>query len=539
MISLIRKSAGVFLWVRLVLRDVLNGLRDGDDLQALDERVQEIPADLDDYFMLMIKSIEPRNRKTASELFQLALNKESEFITLHRNTLLDVSFIEERRSDFVLRPSYDFSKFSYGNTGAMAFRLDSTMRKVNSCCLGLLQWSNHELRWTASLGSETTQDGIYIQSAPMISSRIPNDSSSDRATALVGETNVLTAASLSLDFIHRSFSDFLQRGDVQTLLQQYSQGEYDVRMFLRSARLAQLLALRDVEDASAFEDLDRAIGLASYISSTLSVAGYRNEPGAAVIATIMQPVIEKIAQVGEAQHAEGWYLASVLQNWNYEESTFLTLAIDFNLESYVRGHLTYEAVHTKKGRPMLDYVLRPRFPVDNFKGDMRVGHQFPNPAFLRTIIGFGADPNQKYHGVSVWALFLCLAADHFFPKLGDYDDRTCMEVAYHEAICIMLRNGAHSLLPKSWLLVTHLDLSYGRSRSVECSADDKLDDRVFNHRFPGLAARVRKDSNHHVIFAVSDILEVFRNRFGSSFDTLKSLAQEKEALDLVRVGFQP
>src|SRR6202044_1469974 len=93
--SLIRKAAGVFLWVRLVVKQLLKGLRDGDGIRALSKKVEEIPADLDDYFMRLMESIEPQNRKEASDLFQLALYDEDEFTTLHSDCLLDFSFIEE------------------------------------------------------------------------------------------------------------------------------------------------------------------------------------------------------------------------------------------------------------------------------------------------------------------------------------------------------------------------------------------------------------------------------------------------------------
>ncbi|KAF7504941.1 hypothetical protein GJ744_001588 [Endocarpon pusillum] len=45
--------------------------------------VEEIPADLNDYFMRLMESIEPQNRNEASQLLQLALYDEDEFISLH------------------------------------------------------------------------------------------------------------------------------------------------------------------------------------------------------------------------------------------------------------------------------------------------------------------------------------------------------------------------------------------------------------------------------------------------------------------------
>ena len=125
--DLIAKAAGVFLWVRMVVKQILNGLRDGDNIRALRQRVEEIPADLDDYYMRLMESIEPRNRKEASELFQIALYEERSFTSLQANSLVDFMFIEEGKPDFALAPSYNFSQFNFANRNAVMFRLESTI----------------------------------------------------------------------------------------------------------------------------------------------------------------------------------------------------------------------------------------------------------------------------------------------------------------------------------------------------------------------------------------------------------------------------
>jgi hypothetical protein len=153
------------------------------------------------------------------------------------------------------------------------------------------------------------------------------------------------------------------------------------------------------------------VGLASYILSTLTVSGYRDTPSAAAVATIMRPVIENLVQFKRIKKISVWYICCVLQSWHDEDSTFLTLAIDFGLDSYVRAHLTPQSVQSKKGRPILDYILRPRFAKKRWT--ICVGNQLPDSALLNVVLGFGADPNQRYQGVSIWALFLCFIADHF------------------------------------------------------------------------------------------------------------------------------
>ena len=77
-------------------------------MKQLHQRLAYIPADLDQYFIRMIESIEPEHRREASMLLQLALHKENYFTTVHPLRLVDISFVGERHEDFATAPSYNF-----------------------------------------------------------------------------------------------------------------------------------------------------------------------------------------------------------------------------------------------------------------------------------------------------------------------------------------------------------------------------------------------------------------------------------------------
>lgn len=516
--SLISKAAGVFLWVRLVLKQLLRGLRDGDGIGALSKKVKEISADLDEYFMRLMESIEPQNRKEASELLQLALYDEDEFVSLHSKCLLDFSFIEEGKPDFALNPFYNFSGLGITDTGAMAFRLESTMRKLNSRCIGLLECDGEadqvfqlrKFQQESDDEASTTTDFGCLRSGKV---NVPSDPAKS-----VDYSEVLTTAHLTIDFLHRSLRDFLLTPKVQILLHQYTQGPYDARMFFRNARLVQLVTLNKVE-----VDLYAAVGLASYIMSTLTVPKYRDTSSAAAVATIMRPVIENLVRFERTEMISGWYICCVLQSWHDEDSTFLTLAIDFGLDSYVRAHLTPQSVQSKKGRPILDYILRPRFPEE--RGTICVGNQLPDSALLNTVLEFGADPNQRYQGVSIWALFLCFIADQFGEEtpVGTFIE----DAAYFEALNIMIQNGADVLLPRNWLSDAAYFEAYGRNNLF----DEVPDERLWR-RFPNITPTIQGSTRNDTFYAVSDLLEHFRDRFGFSLDMLKTLVLQREAQSL-------
>ena len=275
------------------------------------------------------------------------------------------------------------------------------------------------------------------------------------------------------------------------------------------------MALNKVE-----ADLYSAVGLASYVLSTLTVSGYRDTPSAAAVATIMRPVIENLVRFERTEEISDWYICCVLQSWHNEASTFLTLAIDFGLDSYVRAHLTSQSVQSKKGRPILDYILRPRFA--NERSIICVGNQLPDSALLNAVLGFGADPNQRYQGISIWALFLCFTADHFG---GETPDGTFIEdAAYFEALKIMIQNGADVLLPRNWLSDAAYFNVFGGGGWLGESSGER-----FRRRFPTTMPAIQGSTKNDTFYAVSDLLECFRDRFGLSLDRLKTLVLQREA----------
>jgi len=504
--TITNKAAGVFLWVRLVVRELLKSLRDGDSIRALWRKLEEIPADLDDYFKCMMDSIGHHHRREASALLQIALHDEDEFVPLHPLRLIDLSFIEEERPDFALKVRYSFRDLDLADREALQFRLDSTFRRLNSRCMGLLECQYQPNDFLGLLDLEPlswwgVQDADVKTGQSFEPSICPT---------VFGGPNVLRAFNLTVGFLHRSCRDFLLAPETQSLLQQYTQGPYDARTFLRNSRLVQFVAL---EAAGVGERLATAI--ASYLLSTLSLPSCRHTPSSAVAATIMQPVIENLVR-NRTFLVEGWYIDPALASWHEEGSSFLTLAIDFELSSYVRAHLTSQRVQKKLGRPILDYILRPRFV------GVGIGNSLPNLELLRIVLDFGANPNENYGLISVWALFLCFLADMF---TRDEDGTFVKRLVYFGALEMLIHNGAAALLPRSWLS------DQGQYEQC-CLYDGWLDNGPevrFSYRWPRALPAIEGSAKHgfESWYAVGDLLEHFRPLFGPGVDKLRGLLNSR------------
>lgn len=70
--EIVETSAGVFLWVRLVVQSVLEGLMNRDHVADLQLRLRNLPTDLDELYQVMLKRVPDTYRRQTSKLLELA-----------------------------------------------------------------------------------------------------------------------------------------------------------------------------------------------------------------------------------------------------------------------------------------------------------------------------------------------------------------------------------------------------------------------------------------------------------------------------------
>lgn len=69
--DIVLKAEGVFLWVNLVIKSLLNGLQDRNTLSDLQRRVDLSSSRLRDLHARMLKSIDPLYHSESSRIFQI------------------------------------------------------------------------------------------------------------------------------------------------------------------------------------------------------------------------------------------------------------------------------------------------------------------------------------------------------------------------------------------------------------------------------------------------------------------------------------
>lgn len=201
--EIIEKARGVWLWVMLVVRSLLEGLRNHDTASDMLLRLKDIPEELEDYFLHMFSKIDRIYRPKALRLLCAA------FIAPIL-TLMTASFLDEEDPEFYLKmplrsvPEPEITE-----------RLLLTESRVNIRCLGMLEVT-----------------------------------SLDTDTALFYRKRV--------EFLHRTARDFFFEHGSWKLESTIPFPKFDVHLFKCQAMLAQLKMATKPEKTLLFDFMDSA-----------------------------------------------------------------------------------------------------------------------------------------------------------------------------------------------------------------------------------------------------------------------------------------
>jgi hypothetical protein len=83
--EVVDKARGVFLWVKLVVRSLLEGLSDSNRISMLRKRVEQLPEDLEDLYTHMFSQTNQLYQERAARIFQIvrvAQQQPTEILTL-------------------------------------------------------------------------------------------------------------------------------------------------------------------------------------------------------------------------------------------------------------------------------------------------------------------------------------------------------------------------------------------------------------------------------------------------------------------------
>lgn len=358
----IRDSAqGVFLWVVLVVKSLLAGATQEDDVEELTKRLRALPRDLKGFFQRMLDSIDDSYEQHASRILLLA----------QCTTPLPLMAFSWVRVE-IKTPDYAIM-------GHIEQRNDDERRK-HQAKVFLNKWS---------------KDLLVIY---------------DSSSKANGAEDM---AHLKIDFLHRSVGEFLKEPDVYDILLAKAGNGFDPHLSICRLLLAetktmpmgrnpkstadslQALARRLIFHAKQYEDQNRQ-GVTAILQELDNVMTSRLSS----FNPLHWSASIEVVHPGRIDHHR-----KVLTN---ASSNFLAYAVANNLTQFVRETLDATPSKIRKsGRPLLDFALYPSFPKHD-QPDHLIDNDY-SEQIIELLLERGSSPNHcaaVVGAMTVWQMFL-------------------------------------------------------------------------------------------------------------------------------------
>ena len=356
--EIVRSAQGVFLWVRIVVSNLLRGLSNDDTLSDLHKRLQSFPNTLTRYFQHMFDSIDDFYQQETSEILLICLQG------IQPLSLLALWFYEQERNtpDYALRA--DRSPLSHADVVAI---FESINKRINA----------------------RGQDLLVIEA----------------------DTTTFEHLMYTVRFSHRTVKDFLSKPDMLKKLNAWKSDNFDPRATLCKATLAIVKSLPSPTDMNNKANANRCW---NHLGDFFTYARLIEEDEGTlddllvdefqrVFSSFQKGVrrdtfLERLIlnSAGALDHWAHWVdennMGPVGYRPGYDRdmaSFFFAKAVEANLKRYIKHKLAHKPHLINRAvlqRPILDRELRP--PNLTWRTN-RV-----DPDMIHLLLTQGADPNE-------------------------------------------------------------------------------------------------------------------------------------------------
>jgi hypothetical protein len=389
------QAQGVWLWVFLVMRDLLQAVNRNEDLYMLLKIIDQFPPDLKSYFEQIIKRIKREYREEMAQIFLITIDE------VQPLPLFAISLLDKERTD----PDY---------------ALNASIRPISDDDL-----SDTYQTWK-SRAENRCGDLLVVNDGPHP-----------------------IFLSHPVDFLHRTVREYLQDCYYQQLKDELV-SEFIPMLSLAKITLHLLKSLPVLNFREKFS-INKVIGL----TDELLYYAHEVESRSDSVDTRLVAILDELDKVN-SHHARSlrnhWTHArdspSARPFDKYREGgncNFLALTVQARLVKYVRAKLQADPqrIH-KSGRPLLDYALRPRrsTPIT-----MPYHSQRDEPSvdvdMVRLLLDHGADSNKNIHlneGRTVWAQFLLSCYESSMRG----EASSTLQNAWYQVSVLLIKHGARS-----------------------------------------------------------------------------------------------
>ena len=124
---IVKKALGVFLWVRLAVKDQLEGIENDDGVEQLHERLLILPTEIEDLYCQILNGFSKIYWKEVAQSIRLILNEQCEW------SLFTFALAEHKNIDDVLLSSSNIA------VSDIRQHCRSTGERVATTCKGFLE----------------------------------------------------------------------------------------------------------------------------------------------------------------------------------------------------------------------------------------------------------------------------------------------------------------------------------------------------------------------------------------------------------------
>ncbi|KAK1756510.1 hypothetical protein QBC47DRAFT_445089 [Echria macrotheca] len=127
--EIVNEAKGVFLWVRLVVQSLLEGITNEDRMVDLRRRLRSLPADLEEYFRRIVFTVDPFYRQQTAHFFRVTIEAS---VTLP----LIMYWFMDQEDPVQYAVKLDVSPLIMQATNR---NLKQARKRLNACCKGILE----------------------------------------------------------------------------------------------------------------------------------------------------------------------------------------------------------------------------------------------------------------------------------------------------------------------------------------------------------------------------------------------------------------
>ncbi|OQU99380.1 FAD binding domain-containing protein isoform 1 [Cladophialophora immunda] len=371
--ELIAKASGVFLWVRLVVKSLLDGLRNDDQVSDLLVRLRLIPPDLENLYRHMLGKMSPLYREQAAQLFQIIQYARELWVNRPLKTLL-LSYAE-----FDSEPCLQVPLGPLDATEALQ-RCRTMENRLRSRCCGLL-----ETRYVVKgCGENSNQTSLNDESS--------TSGIDDTRFVLANASSIAEddrdAVNSNVQYLHRTVAEFLHRKEVWASLVASEDALPSMSITAAIGR-ATLVKLK----ISLISEQDCMIWASNLLNCCKTTEAETNEAQVQILDELDRVMCYHWHRGG------GWgrnhWAALVDCDIRYHH--MFALAVRFGLGRYVEEKLNDlgpDLIHCG-GMPLLRQLIKVRQPQLCMEFD-------EVPCMASLLLRYGVDPNEMYDGFSTW-----------------------------------------------------------------------------------------------------------------------------------------